>query len=873
MRWPHRRRAADERLDLEIRDHIERQVADYVSTGMSEAEARRRVRLEFGGVDQAKEHCRDVRRHQWLSELIRDVRVGFRSLARERLFAVSVITILTVGIGATVAMFSVLNTVILRDLPYARPHELAAIRTHLLLQNQPDGSSIPNWLDWRTQSKTFVDITFYLRAAASGVTFAGRESPQRGLKGVVGPGYFEVLGAAPLVGRTPSREEFDRHDRVVVLSEGLWQEQFDRSPDAIGRTLVVDGEPHTIVGVMPRTFQLPTNDTRFWQPISTSPLWDPSRLPTLNREGDVLEVIGRLAPGRTLDEARAEMGLIAARLRAHYPANKFLDVRVLPLFDYLVGDRTRRTVWLGFAAVLALLAIACANVGGLLSVRATRRRQEFAVRAALGASRARVIRQLLAESISMWAMASAGGVALAYGLLRLMLTYGPRTIPRIEQLELDAAAVAGALLGGLVVVALCGTLPSMIATRRTSAAALATRDQSSPPKPRFHDLLVAAQIAGAFVLLVGAVLFGESFIRAQRENPGYVADDLMIVRIDLPQIEYPDAAAVTAFFREARQRIAAISGVAAVGGTMDFFMRRNGDQSITIQGREVSPDAPRPRLTIEPITPGFFRASGTPIVAGREFDERDQVPGAPGVFIVSESLARHYWPGESPLGKRIVNGRQPRKNGSWDTIIGVVKDMRREGLDHSPILTAFAPATMRNMDLTIRASADVETLIPAIRRELRAMAPALPLNRMTTVRSGLAERLAGRRFESQVLVLFAAIGMVLAVAGLYALLAYQVALRTRELGIRAALGADRRSIVTMVLTHGVRLTLIGVSAGILAAALAGHVLQGLLYNTKALDASSYAAAAAGMLAIAIVAATIPARRAARVDPITALREG
>jgi predicted permease len=814
-----------------------------------------------------------VRPNQWLGELVRDVRVGFRSLARERLFAVSVITILTIGIGATVAMFSVLNTVVLRDLPYARPHELAAIRTHLLLQNQPDGTSIPNWLDWRSQSKTFAGITFYLRTAASGVTFAGRESPQRGLKGVIGPDFFEVLGAAPLLGRTPSREEFDRHDRVVVLSEGLWQEQFDRSPDAIGRTLVVDGQPYTIVGVMPRTFQLPTSDTKFWQPISTSPLWDLSKVSTLTRDGDLLEVIGRLAPQRTLDEARADMSLIAARLRAQYPGNRFLDVRVVPLFDYLVGDRTVRTVWLGFAAVLALLAIACANVGGLLSVRATRRRQEFAVRAALGAGRSRIVRQLLAESISVWATASAGGVALAYGLLRLLLGYGPRTIPRIEQLGLDATAVAGALLGGLAVVAVCGTLPSMIATRKTSAAALATRDQSSPPRPRFHDLLVTVQIAGALVLLVGAVLFAESFIRAQHEDPGYVADDLMIVRIDLPQIEYPDAASVRAFFRDARERIAAVPGVAAVGGTMDFFMRRNGQQSITIQGREESPDAPRPRLTIEPITPGFFRASGTPIVEGREFEERDLAPGAPGVFIVSESLARRYWPGESPIGKRIVNGRQPRKNGTWETIVGVVKDTRREGLDLSPILTAFAPASMRNMDLTIRASGDVEALIPAVRRELRAIAPALPLNRIATVRSALADRLGGRRFETQVLVLFATIGLVLAAAGLYALLAYQVALRTRELGIRAALGADRRSIVTMVLTHGVRLTLLGVSVGIIAAALAARGLQGLLYNTKALDASSYAAAAAGVLLIAVTAATIPARRAARVDPITALREG
>jgi putative ABC transport system permease protein len=309
-----------------------------------------------------------------------------------------------------------------------------------------------------------------------------------------------------------------------------------------------------------------------------------------------------------------------------------------------------------------------------------------------------------------------------------------------------------------------------------------------------------------------------------------------------------------------------------VGGTMDFFMRRNGDQAITIEGRVVSPDAPRPRLTIEPITPGFFRAIGTEMVAGREFEDRDLAPGAPAVFIVSESLARHYWPGESPIGKRIVNGPEPRKNGSWETIIGVVKDVRREGLDRAPILTAFAPGRMRDMDLTVRASIDVEGLIPAVRRELRAMAPALPLNRIETVRGALSERLAGRRFETQVMVFFAAIGLVLAAAGLYALLAYQVTQRTREIGIRAALGAERRSIVTMVLKHGVQLTLAGVIVGIIGAVMTAKMFQTLLYNTEAFNASNYAAAAAGMLVIAVTASTVPAFRAARVNPITALRE-
>jgi putative ABC transport system permease protein len=872
MRWL-RKTSSEQRLDLELRDHIERQVADYVASGMSEPDARRRVRIEFGGLEQAKEHVRDVRPQQWVSELVRDVRVGCRGLRREPLFALSVTVILTVAIGASVAMFSVLHTVVLRALPYPRATELAMIRTHLMLQNQPDGTSLPNWFDWRRESKTFAGMTFYFRTAVSAVTFAGRDAPQRGQAGLVGPDFFEVVGTTPLLGRTPSPEEFNRRERVVVLSEGLWQEQFARSPDALGRTLVIEDEPHTIIGVMPNAFQIPSSDTRLWRPISVSPLWDIARISDLDRAGDAFEVIGRLAPDRRFDDARAEMRLIAARLRDTYEGNKNLDVRVTPLFDYVVDEQAQRGVWLGFGAVVALLAIACTNVGGLLSVRAMRRRQEFAVRSALGAGRWRMIRQLLAESLVLWAFASAGGVALAYGLMRVLLLYGPRSIPRLEQLGLDAVAVAAALLGGLVVIIVCGTIPSLVATRTRRAAALATRDQSSPPRLRLQDGLVAAQIAGALVLLVGAVLFAESFLRAQAEDPGYAADNLMIVRIELPRTGYPDGASWARFFKEASARLQTLPGVVGVGATMDFFMRRNGDQNVTVEGRFVDPNAPRQRLTIEGVTPGFFDVAGIELVEGRVFDERDLAPGAAPVFIVNELMARQLWPGESAVGKRMVNGRQPRKDGRWDTVVGVVRNVRREGLDRRPFLTAYNPTNLRSYDLAIRSTTGVDGLIPAVRRELRAVDASVPLAQITTVRSRLSERLAGRRFQSQALGLFAAIALVLAAAGLYALLAYQVAMRTREIGIRSALGADRRSIVTMVFTHGVRLAGVGVTAGVVIAAASARLLQSLLYNTPAIEASSYAGAAIGMLLIAGTAACVPALRAARVSPMTALREG
>jgi putative ABC transport system permease protein len=873
MRW-FRSSSSDERLDLELRDHIERQVADYAASGMSQQEARRRVRIEFGGLEQAKEHVRDIRPHQWSSELVRDARIGLRSLRREPLFALSVTIILTVAIGASVAMFSVLHTVVLRALPYPRASELAMIRTHLMLQNQPDGTSLPNWFDWRRESKAFAGMTFYLRTAVSAVTFAGRDAPQRGVAGLVGPDFFEVVGTTPLIGRTPSSDDFNRREHVVVLSEGLWQEQFARSADALGQSMLIDGEPHTIIGVMPYAFQIPSNDTRLWRPISASPfreIADLSKMSGLQRDGDAFEVIGRLAPHRTIDEGQADMRLIAARLRETYEGNKNLDVRVTPLFDYVVGEQTQRGVWLGFAAVLALLAIACANVGGLLSVRAMRRRQEFAVRSALGAGRWRMIRQLVAESVVLWAIASTGGVALAYGLMRLLLLYGPRSVPRLEQLGLDAAAVTMALAGGLLVIIVCGTIPSLVSSRMRRAGALVTRDQSSHPRPRVQDGLVCAQIAGALVLLVGAVLFAESFLRAQTEDPGYAADNLMIVRIELPRT-YADGATWARFFNDASARLKTVPGVVGVGATMDFFMRRNGDQSVTVEGRIVDPDAPRQRLTIEGVTPGFFEVASIELVEGRLFDERDVAPGAAPVYIVNELMARQLWPGESPVGKRMVNGRQPRKDGRWDTVVGVVRNVRREGLDLRPFLTAYNPLSLRSYDLVIRATTSVEELIPVVRRELQSVDASVPLTQISTVRSRLSERLSGRRFQVQALGLFAAIALVLAAAGLYALMAYHVTMRTREMGIRSALGADRRSILTMVLGHGVRLAVAGVLAGVVIAVSAARLLQSLLYNTPAIDAWRYAGASIGMLLIAGIAACVPAFRAAQVNPMTALRE-
>jgi putative ABC transport system permease protein len=648
----------------------------------------------------------------------------------------------------------------------------------------------------------------------------------------------------------------------VVLSEGLWQEQFARSGGVLGQTLAIGGENHVVIGVMPATFQLPTSDTRFWRPITILASWQD--FTASDRDGDALEVIGRLAPGVSIEDARAEMSVIAARLRDEHAANRNRDIQLVPLFDHVVGARTRQGVWLGFAAVLSLLAIACANVGGLLTARAARRRHELAVRTALGAGRSRLVRQLLAEGVSLWAIASVFGALLAYGSIRLLLAYGPRTLPRMEQVGLDTAGLAVAFLGGLAVVTFAGTIPALFAAQADAREAFGVRARAGLRPHRLQDLLVTAQIAGALALLVGAVLFAQSFLRAQGEDPGYSAEKLLVVHIDRP--------AVRAFFREARDRIGGLPGVIAVGGIKQFFLQRNADQRVTIEGREAASEETPPRLCVDAVTPGYFRSMGIELLEGRDFDDRDLQPGA-GVSIVNETMARRFWPGESALGKRWAGGESPRPDSRWSTIVGVVADMRREGLDLAPIASAFLPDMFsRNFDMTIRAAASADNLIPAVRREIRSLDASLAIPEIASAGRRLSERIDSRRFETQLLTVFALIALLLSAAGLYASLAYQVALRTREIGIRSALGACRQSIVRMIVGKGIRLAFAGAVLGVLTAAAAARGMQGLLYETSAVNPASYAGAAAFVLLVAAAAAWAPAQRAAAVSPMTILRD-
>ena len=804
-----------------------------------------------------------VRLLQWLHEAGRDIRLGLRALRREPAFAAAIVIILTIGIGATAAMLSVLQGMVLRPLPYPRADELALVRSHRIAQNQFEGSSIANMQDWRRQAKSFAAMSAYRRTSVSYAVLTGSDEPMRVREGLVDATFFDVVGVRPLAGRTFSASDFENEEAVVILSEGVWSERFGRAADVVGRTIGIDGRMHVVIGIMPASFRLPTADTRLWRPLSVTGRW--WRQAQAVRDADAFEVIGRLAPGAVMDDAAAELAGIAEGLRQQHESNHGLDVRVLPLVDSVVPWSVRRGIWLAFASVLALLAIVGTNIGGLLTARALRRRREFAIRSALGASRSRLLRQLAAENVSLWCVAAAPGVLLAGGLLQVVAAAaGLSELPRVDEIALTAPVIVLAMIGSLLVVVVAGSVPALVASRPDAGVAFGSRS-AGPGRLRVQNTLVVAQIAGAMALMVTATLLSVSFVRAHEEDPGYRADGLAIVRIDRP--------VSSRFFLDAQDRLTRLPGVAGVGGITDFFVRRTPDQEVTAEGRALrDADGRFPKLVIDSVTPGYFSAMAIELREGRDFDERDVGPGAAPVVIVTDAMARRLWPGESAIGKRLTGGPRPPQDGRWSTVVGVVSDLRRERLDTAPILSVFMPRLLQNMDLTIRSATRADVLLPAIRQELRSLDPTLPLASLTTAERRLDAQLSSRRFESQVLGAFAAVSLALAAAGLYAMLAFQVGLRTREIGIRAALGAPESGIVAMFLGGGVRLAGIGIALGAAAAAASAKLLQNVLYQTAALDAVTYLGAAGVILIVAVGAAWWPARRAARVSPTLALTD-
>jgi putative ABC transport system permease protein len=762
---------------------------------------------------------------------------------------------LALGVGATTAIFSVVDAVILRPLPFSEPDLLV----NLVETNpQTDDFSVsePNYLDWRAANRSFTDMAAISYASLG---LVGQGEPVKLHGAAVSASFFPLLDAQPLLGRFFIEEE-DRPGagaRVAVLSHRLWQSRFGADPGVLGRSLRLEGRLYTVIGVMQPRFTFP-DWAELWIPLA--PGTNPDR-------GDHwLDVVARRKPDASLEQARADLDGVAARLAQQYPdSNKGWGVRIVPLHEALVGSQVTRALLALFGAVGLLLLMACVNVSNLLLARATVRGREMGLRSALGAGRARLMRQLLTESTLLAGLGAFAGLGVAHAALRLVRAFGP-DVPRLDEVALDGRVLAFTLGTALATGLLFGLAPALQTSRVDLHALLQLGGRAAMAAGRrLRDSLVVGELALAMMLLIGAGLMIGSFLRLQRVDPGFDPDGVLTVRLDLPSEEYPDERR-RIFLPEVLRRIGALPGVRAAGATNAApFGGFRPNNTFAVVGQEPQGDGEFLSADWRAVTPGFFRSMSIPLRRGRLFTEADR-EGSLAVIIISESMAESLWPGEDPVGRRIIWGAP---DGDPWTIVGVVGDVRDMEIEKAPRHVIFLPwqqAPWPQMTLTIKAAGDVPGLPAAIRREIRALDGNLPIPEVQPLGRSVAGAVEGPRFRMFLFGAFAAAALALAVTGVYGVMTFAVAQRTREIGVRLALGARPWSVVGLVLRRGLVLTLLGIGLGWAGAFALTRFLASLLYGTVPTDAATFAAVALLLAGVATAAGYFPARRAAEIDP-------
>jgi len=875
----------DSDVDDELRFHLEMRERDYAARGMSPAEARRAAAERFGDVARiggelrAHDHRRERTRHRRdsMSDFLQDLRYGARGLARTPGFTAVAVLTLALGIGATTAIFSVVNAVLLRPLPYPDADRVAMVwMDNRRMGMSEDIHSWPNYADYRDQNRVFSALAAYTPAGynVTGGCLEGECEPQRVAAAASTANLFAVLGVAPRVGRAYSAaEETEGQDAVALISHGLWTRQFGADPAMVGRTIRLNGRERTVIGVMPRGFAFPTAETDVWVPLA---LPDDFRQA---RNSFALYAVGRLRPGVTLERAQAEMSAIAKRLETQYPTLRDLGVNLVALPEQIVGKSLRTALWIMLGAVGAVLLIGCANVANLLLSRAAVREREVGVRLALGASRGRLVRQLLTESVLLAAVGGALGVALAWAGLRLLIGLAPADVPRLDEVRIDGLVLAVTSAVALATGIVFGLVPALQASRPELAEAL--RDgrggTASRRGHRLRRLLAAGQVALVVVLLTGAGLLIRSFVQLQQVRLGFRPDHLLTMQLSLPGAKYQTPQQRIAFFERVVERVRALPGVQGVGAISDVFLSKTPNSTnFTIEGRAPTPDQQNVEVPLDGVTPDYFRVMGIELKSGRTFTAQDGAD-APRVVIVNENMARKFWPGEEAVGKRFRygDGSGGADGPPWMTIVGVVGDMRRTGYEAPVRYETFLPYPQRaasRMTLVVRTRGEPTALAPAVRAEVRGVDADLPVYEVKSMDELLSAMVAQRRFSMALLGTFAGLALLLGVVGVYGVTSYLVAQRTREVGLRLALGAPPRALVAMVVRQGMVVAAAGIAVGIVGALLVTRLMSGLLYEVSPRDLGTLLGVAA-VLALATFAANyVPARRAARVDPLVALRD-
>jgi putative ABC transport system permease protein len=810
-----------------------------------------------------------------MNGFLQDCRYAFRVLRRSPGFASAAIAILAIGIGGATALFSEVDAVLVRPLSYPRPERLVAVVAEDRVHHFRGAASPPDFVDFRAG----VPAAEFAATAPWTPALTGDDRPERLLGLRVSANWFSLLGTRAALGRTFALdEEKPGRERVAVISDALWRRRYGADPAAIGRTLLLDGDPHQIVGIMPPSFRWGRSYGRngsadVWTPFALTP----SRLAPGERGDEYLDLIGRLRPGWSIESAQAQVDALIERFRRDYPAQFPRDSRVVtslvPLQRDVAGS-ARPLLWALFGAVGLLLLIACTNVASLLLARAAGRRGEMAIRASLGATRRQLARPLAAESLILAGIAGAGGLALARILLTLAARSAPVSLPDGVAAVLGGRALLFAFAVSAVVAFVCGIAPAFAGTRddlrraAEDARAIAGRSEG-----RLRRGLVASQLALATVLLSGAGLLVVSLARVLRVDPGFDPSHVITGELSLARSRYPDAARRKVFRDSAIARLAATPGVQAAGAVSVLPLGGNGNSgTFDIEGRETAPGAGMPHAESWAATPGYFAALRIALLRGRLFSTADTAASLP-VVLIDDALARSYFGGEDPLGKRI-DFEGAERNRSWRVVVGVVRTLKARSLDDEPRPAFYVPFDQsgeRILTLVARVRGNPGRFAGAVRAAVAGADPDQPAGTITPLSTLLSDSVAQRRAATGILAAFAATALVLAAIGLYGILAYSVVRRRREIGIRLALGARRPTIVGMILRESGRMLATGLGAGLVAALLLTRFLVSLLYGVGAVDPLTFSAVVASLLAVGLLASYLPARRAARTDPMEALR--
>jgi putative ABC transport system permease protein len=863
---------SEREMQDELRFHIEMSTAQNIGRGMDPAQARTEALRVFGGVEKTKEQCREARGGRWLEELGRDVRYGIRNLGMHPGYTAVVVLILALGIGANTAIFSAVNGVLLRPLPYADGDRLVLLRQKAVLGGLDEVPVAPiEMADYETRTRSLASLVEH---HTMWFNLLDRGEPTRVQTGVVSWDFFDVLGVKPSLGRSfrPEDEKAGAQP-VLILSHEYWQRQYGSDPKVVGRSLEMNDKAHTVIGILPPVPRYPTEDD-VYMPTSACPFRSAPGVET-ERRAHMLTVFGRLRPGVALARAGADVAAVAAQLRTEhpdaYPANQGYDAGLLSLREELIREaRPKLLILLGTVGLVLL--IVCANVANLALARLLHRQKELALRSALGAGRGRIARQLLTENALLSLAGGAAGLLLAIPCLRLLTGFAARFTARAGEIGIDGTVLLFTLGISLATGLIAGAAPAF--ARQNPAAMLkegGDRGNSSGRSLRLRNLLIVFQLAASFMLLIGAGLTLRSLLRLEQVNPGFQLDRITAADVDLDWSKYDNEERRWAVYSALLERVRRHPGVqsAALGSTFPLNQTDPFSSELLIEGQDRDPGKPYPRVDLRLVSSDYFGTLGIPVLSGRALTERDQRDSQP-VAVVNRSMARHMWGDRDPVGRRISTDRGE----SWRTVVGVVGDVKQYGLDQEAPDEIYRPLTQFTIlqaSLLVRSDLPGTAVEKLMRDAMREIDPEQPVHDVRTLEQVRAESLAPSRLTTMLLGVFAALALAISAAGIAGILAFAVGQRTHEIGIRMAMGAVPGDVLWMVLRQAALLVLPGLAIGAVGALLLTRLLTGLLFGVEPTDPLTFAGVSLLLLGVAAVACFVPARRATEIHPMVALR--